>query len=59
MRRNHPIMWQALRDLYYETNSPYFKYGKTLQEVEQQMDKLELKEKQQLRLFEDEQATKI
>jgi hypothetical protein len=25
-----------------------------LQEVEQQMDKLELKEKQQLRLFEDE-----
>lgn len=59
MRRNHPIMWQALRDLYYETNSLYFKYGKTLQEVEQQMDKFELKEKQQLRLFDDEQANSI
>jgi hypothetical protein len=51
MRKNHSMLWQALRDLYYETNTTYFKYGKTLQEVEEQMDKLEEKEKLQLKLF--------
>jgi hypothetical protein len=45
------MLWQALRDLSYETNTTYFKYGKTLQEVEEQMDKLEEKEKLQLKLF--------
>ena len=45
------MIWQALRDLYNETNTTYFKYGKTLQEVEEQMDKLEEKEKLQLKLF--------
>ena len=53
MRKNHPEKWQALRDLYYETNSNYFKYDKTLQEVELQMDAYEFKEKSQLKLFED------
>lgn len=60
-RSKHPHLWAGLRELSLTPNlcSYGFKYGKTLQEVEQQMDKLELKEKQQLRLFEDEQATKI
>ena len=60
-RSKHPHLWAELRELSLTPNlcSYGFKYGKTLQEVEQQMDKLELKEKQQLRLFEHEQATKI
>lgn len=55
MRRNHPEMWEQLQELSKTPNlcSYGFKYGKTLQEVEQQMDAYELKEKSQLNLFED------
>lgn len=51
MRKNHPEEWQALRDLYYETDSKAFKYGKTLEEVEREMDAIEWNEKHQLKLF--------
>lgn len=48
IRKNYPEYWQALKDLYYETNSTFFKYGKTLQEVEKDMDALEWDENHQL-----------
>lgn len=46
MRKIYPMMWQSLRDLYYKTNSNFFKYDKTLQEVELQMDAYEFKHSQ-------------
>lgn len=53
IRKNYPYMWNCLRELSKTPNlcSYGFKYGKTLQEVEEQMDKLEEKEKLQLKLF--------
>lgn len=51
IRKNYPKYWEALKKTYYESNSIYFKYDKTLQEVEKEMDAYELNEKLQLRLF--------
>ena len=51
IRKNYPEYWQALRDLYYETDSRWFKYNKTLQEVEREMDALEWISERQLKLF--------
>lgn len=51
IRKNYPEYWQALRDLYYETDSRWFKYDKTLQQVEKEMDAHELNQKIQLSLF--------
>ena len=53
IRKNYPHYWQALKDLYYETKSQYFKYSKTLEQVEREMDIKEWEE-QQPTLFEDE-----
>lgn len=47
IRKNFPHYWQALRDLYYNTNSKFFKYDKTLEFIEAQMDA----EDAQLKLF--------
>lgn len=47
IRKNFPHYWQALRELYYKTNSKFFKYGKTLEFIEAQMDA----EDAQLKLF--------
>lgn len=51
IRKNHPMYWNALRELYYETNTKAFKYTKTLQEVEREMDALEYVKENQLTLF--------
>lgn len=53
IRRHHPHLWNALRQLSITPNlcSYGFKYGKTLQEVEKEMDALEWNEKHQLKLF--------
>lgn len=51
IRKNYPEYWQALKELYYETNSTCFKYNKTLQEVEKEMDKLEYIKSRELYLF--------
>ena len=53
LRKHHPDMWNDLRELSKTPNlcSYGFKYGKTLQEVEKEMDAYELNEKLQLRLF--------
>jgi 3'-phosphoadenosine 5'-phosphosulfate sulfotransferase (PAPS reductase)/FAD synthetase len=51
IRKNYPEYWQALMDLYYETDSRWFKYSKTLTEVEKEMDLYELNENIQLKLF--------
>ena len=51
IRKNYPHYWQAIRDLYYETNTKAFKYTKTLQEVEKDMDALEYVKENQLTLF--------
>lgn len=53
IRKNYPEYWQALRELYYETNSTHFKYDKSLEQIEKLMDAYEFKEKSQLKLFED------
>ena len=52
MRKNHSMIWQALRDLYYETNSTHFKYDKSLEQIERLMDAYEWQQKNQLILFE-------
>jgi 3'-phosphoadenosine 5'-phosphosulfate sulfotransferase (PAPS reductase)/FAD synthetase len=52
IRKNYPEYWQALKELYYETNSTHFKYNKTLQEVEREMDAQEWISERQLKLFE-------
>lgn len=53
MRRNHPEVWEQLRELSKTPNlcSYGFKYGKTLEQVEKEMDALEWNEKHQLKLF--------
>ena len=51
MRKNYPEIWSAFRVLYYETNSKFFKYSKTLEEVEKEMDAREDFERRQLSLF--------
>jgi hypothetical protein len=49
IRKNYPHYWQALKDLYHETKSQSFKYGKTLEQVEKEMDVKELNDRLQLR----------
>lgn len=51
IRNKYPDMWQALKDLYYETNSNYFKFNKTLQEVEREMNALEYLNNNQLKIL--------
>ena len=46
IRKNYPHYWQALKDLYYETKSQSFKYSKTLEQVEKEMDIKEWEEQQ-------------
>lgn len=53
IRKNYPEYWQALKELYYETNSNYFRFNKTLQEVEREMNALEYFNKNQLELLFD------
>lgn len=53
IRKNHPELWKQLQELSKTPNlcSYGFKYGKTLQEVEKEMDKYEWEQEHQLRLF--------
>jgi 3'-phosphoadenosine 5'-phosphosulfate sulfotransferase (PAPS reductase)/FAD synthetase len=52
IRSDFPEYWQALRNLYYETNSTHFKYDKSLEQIERLMDAYEWQQKNQLNLFE-------
>lgn len=47
IRNNYPHYWNAFRDLYMKTGSRYMQYGKTLRDVECEMDGIT----QQLSLF--------
>lgn len=53
IRRNHLEMWEDLRALSLTPNlcSYGFKYGKTLQEVEKEMDRIEEINEKQIKLF--------
>ena len=51
IRKNYPMYWNALRDLYSETNTTAFKYGKTLEQVEKEMDGMEYIQNNQLPLI--------
>ena len=53
IRRNHPKLWNELRELSKTPNlcSYGFKYGKTLEEVEREMNARESVKKNQLNLF--------
>lgn len=53
LRDNHPELWGELRELSKTPNlcSYGFKYGKTLQQVEKEMDAYEFNQKYQLSLF--------
>lgn len=55
LRQNHPHLWTELKKLNEHPNTinGRFKYNLSLDEVELQMNKLELKQKSQLKLFED------
>lgn len=50
-RNSHPVLWNELRELSKTPNicSYGFKYGKTLEQVEKEMDAKELNDKLQLR----------
>lgn len=54
LRKEHPELWNELRELSKTPNLCCygFKYGKTVQEVEKQMDEFEFFNKRQLNLFE-------
>lgn len=49
IREKYTEYWETLKELYYDTKSTYFKYGKTLQQVEKDMNKLEWEKKHQLK----------
>lgn len=53
LKMNHPELWGELRELSKTPNlcSYGFKYGKTFQQVEKEMDAYEFNQKMQLRLF--------
>lgn len=51
MRKQYPMYWNALRELYYETNTKAFKYNRTLEKIEKEMDVLEYVKENQLKLF--------
>lgn len=53
LRRNHPEIWKEMQELSLTPNlcSYGFKYGKTLQEVEKEMDAYEWQQENQLTLF--------
>lgn len=53
IRDRHPHLWRGLRELDKIENrcNDAFKYGKTLQEVEKEMDRLEWEQEHQLKLF--------
>ena len=55
LRKHYPEIWQDMQELSKTPNlcSYGFKYGKTLQEVEQEMDKYEWEQEHQLKLFND------
>jgi 3'-phosphoadenosine 5'-phosphosulfate sulfotransferase (PAPS reductase)/FAD synthetase len=48
IRKNHSHLWKELSTLYYETNSPFFKFDKTLKDIEREMDVKEWNENHQL-----------
>lgn len=50
IRKYYPKYWQALKGLYKETESYYFRYSKTFQEIEREMDALEFFNDRQLKL---------
>lgn len=51
IRKNYPKYWELLRELYYQTGNEYFKYDKTFEQVEKEMDLKEWENKHQLKLF--------
>ena len=53
IRRDHPEMWDELRELSKTPNlcSYGFKWGKTLEEVEREMDRKEEADRRQLSIF--------
>ena len=51
VRKEHPEWWQALRDLYYKTDSRWFRYSKSLEQIEKEMDNEEWVQSHQLTLF--------
>ena len=46
IRKYYPSYWQAFKELYLQTNSPSFKYSKTLKQVECEMDEIEFMDNQ-------------
>ena len=48
IRKEYPDYWSQLKDLYYKTKSTTFKYNKTLEEIEKEMDAKEGMDKRQL-----------
>ena len=51
IRKHYPERWAALCQLYYETNTKFFKYNKSLEDIEREMDIKEDFDRRQLSLF--------
>lgn len=51
IRNQYPLYWQSLCQLYHETNSKFFKFNKTLKQVEKEMDVEDFFNERQLKLF--------
>lgn len=51
IRKNYPNYWQLLKNLYTTTDSPFFCYDKSLENIEKEMDAYEWQQENQLTLF--------
>lgn len=51
IRKNYPNYWQLLKNLYITTDSPFFCYNKSLENIEKEMDAYEWQQENQLTLF--------
>lgn len=52
IRRKYPAYWDEFRKLYYDTNSKFFVYNLSLEQVERKMDEKIMLDKIQYKLFE-------
>ena len=51
IKNKYPKYWEAIKQLYYETGSKHFKYNKSLEQIEREMEAKIWNEEHQLKLF--------
>lgn len=51
IKEHYPNLWESLRKVYYESNSSHFKFNKTLEEIEKELEGLKYVKENQLKLL--------